>query len=343
MSDVDLGAPEDAPDADAPEAEASRRPARAAKLMALAGLVLGGLAVGFVVRTLVHEWPRVSEDLKHADLRFLGLAAVCAALGMTSIGWAWRSVMRVLGVDAPLSRVIPWYYVGELGKYVPGGIWPVLGRGELARNGGVPRSRAYASVAMSLGVLYLAAMFVAAAFLPFGLSGGTGFSPWMLALLALPVGVVVLHHEVLGRLVDLVGRVSGRAIDLPIPVWRDSLLLVARYVPTCLFIGTATWAVGRATTTDISYPRVMFATILSWVVGFLAVPVPSGAGIREAVLYATSGLTKSQSVFTAVTARIIFVLVDVLGAAICAPLVRRRTRVGAKVGPLPQPGDAPHG
>lgn len=343
MSDVDLGAPEDAPDADAPEAEASRRPARAAKLMALAGLVLGGLAVGFVVRTLVHEWPRVSEDLKHADLRFLGLAAVCAALGMTSIGWAWRSVMRVLGVDAPLSRVIPWYYVGELGKYVPGGIWPVLGRGELARNGGVPRSRAYASVAMSLGVLYLAAMFVAAAFLPFGLSGGTGFSPWMLALLALPVGVVVLHHEVLGRLVDLVGRVSGRAIDLPIPVWRDSLLLVARYVPTWLFIGTATWAVGRATTTDISYPRVMFATILSWVVGFLAVPVPSGAGIREAVLYATSGLTKSQSVFTAVTARIIFVLVDVLGAAICAPLVRRRTRVGAKVGPLPQPGDAPHG
>jgi uncharacterized membrane protein YbhN (UPF0104 family) len=324
-------------------ADGSGRPARAARAMALAGLLLGGAAVGFVVRTLVHEWPRVSDDLRSADLRFLALAVVCAALGMTSIGWAWRSVMRVLGVDAPLRRVIPWYYVGELGKYVPGGIWPVLGRGELARNGGVPRSRAYASVAMSLGVLYLAAMFVAAAFLPFGLAGGGGFSPWMLALLALPVGVVALHHEVLGRIVVLVGRLTGRQIDLEIPVWRDSLLLVARYVPTWLLIGTATWAVGRSTTADISYPRVMFATILSWVVGFLAVPVPSGAGVREAVLYATSGLTKSQSVFTAVTARIAFVLVDVIGAAICAPLVRRRTRVGATVGPLPHAGDGPPG
>ena len=66
-----------------------------------------------------------------------------------------------------------------------------------------------------------------------------------------------------------------------------------------------------------------------------------GAGIREAVLYATSGLTKSQSVFTAVTARMAFVLVDVLGAAICAPLVRRRTRVGATVGPLPTADDEP--
>ncbi|MEZ5177718.1 MAG: lysylphosphatidylglycerol synthase transmembrane domain-containing protein [Acidimicrobiales bacterium] len=340
MSELEVGESEDVGAADDAPPSAGG-PGRAARLMALAGLVFGGLAVAFVVRTLVHEWPRVSDDLSNADLRFLALAFACAALGMTSIGWAWRSVMQVLGVDAPLSRVIPWYYVGELGKYVPGGIWPVLGRGELARNGGVPRSRAYASVAMSLGVLYLAAMFVAAAFLPFGLSGGTGFSPWMLALLALPVGVVALHHEVLERVVRLVGRLTGRTIDLPIPVWRDSLMLVARYVPTWLFIGTATWAVGRATTTDISYPRVMFATILSWVVGFLAVPVPSGAGIREAVLYATSGLTKSQSVFTAVTARMAFVLVDVLGAAICAPLVRRRTRVGATVGPLPTADDEP--
>lgn len=347
MSDLGIdgvdGVAAEAGEPDEVAATGSARPARAARAMALAGLVLGGAAIGFVVRTLVHEWPRVSDDLSTADLRFLAVAAVCAALGMTSIGWAWRSVMRVLGVDAPLSRVIPWYYVGELGKYVPGGIWPVLGRGELARNGGVPRSRAYASVAMSLGVLYLAAMFVAAAFLPFGLSNGVGFSPWMLALLALPVGVVALHHEVLARVVGVVGRLTGREIDLEIPVWRDSLLLVARYVPTWLFIGTATWAVGRATTTDISYPRVMFATVLSWVVGFLAVPVPSGAGIREAVLYATSGLTKSQSVFTAVTARIIFVVVDVAGAAICTPLVRRRTRVGATVGPLPNPGDVPPG
>ena len=67
----------------------------------------------------------------------------------------------------------------------------------------------------------------------------------------------------------------------------------------------------------------MFATILSWVVGFLAVPVPSGAGIRETVLFAASGVEKPIAITTAVGARIIFVLVDVAGAALCAPFVRR--------------------
>jgi glycosyltransferase 2 family protein len=243
---------------------------------------------------------------------------------MTSIGWGWRHVLRTFGAEPPLGKVVAWYYVGELGKYLPGGVWPVLGRGELARRGAVPRSRAYASVALSLGMLYLAGMFVAAAFLPFALSGGTGLSAWMLALLALPVGVVLLHHEVLERLIAVVARITGRNINVLVPRWRDSLVLVARYIPTWLFIGTATYAVARALTPDVSYPRLMFATVLSWVVGFLAVPVPSGAGIRETVLYASSGLPESLAITTAVGARLAFVLVDLLGAAICAPFVRHQ-------------------
>lgn len=321
------------PEGGAPGAGRNRK----AGIVSLVGLLLGGGAVFFVVRTLVDEWPRVSDEIGDAQLWWLLLAVVLAIGAMTSIGWAWRHVLRVLGVDAPTGRVIAWYYVGELGKYLPGGVWPVLGRGELARRGGIPRTRAYASVAMSLGVLYLSAMFVATAFLPFALAG-VGFDPSMLALLALPVGVVVLHHDVLARLVGLVARLTKREIDVEIPRWRDSLLLVARYVPTWLLVGGATWAVGRSLTADISFPRVMFASILSWVVGFLAIPVPSGAGIREGVLYAASDLPRSVAITMAVAARIIFVLVDVLGAAVCSPIVRRR-RGGATVGPLPHVGD----
>jgi uncharacterized membrane protein YbhN (UPF0104 family) len=298
------------------------KPPKAARLITVIGLVLGGLAVGFVVRQLVRDWPEISDEIGDAEVGWLVVAGLCAIAGMTSIGWGWRHVLRTLGADPPVRKVIAWYYVGELGKYLPGGVWPVLGRGELARRGAVPRTRAYTSVALSLGMLYLAGMFVATAFLPFALSGGTGFSPWMLALLALPVGVVLLHHEVLERLIAVVGRVTGRSIDVLVPRWKESLLLVARYIPTWLFIGTATYAVARSLTTDVSYPRLMFSTVLSWVVGFLAVPVPSGAGIREAVLFASSGLSESVAITTAVGARIAFVLVDLVGAAVCAPFVR---------------------
>jgi len=299
---------------------------RAAKVITAFGLLLGGAAVGFVVRRLIKDWPQVSDQIGDAEVAWLVIAVLCAIAGMTSIGWGWRHVMLTLGVDVPLRTVVPWYYVGELGKYVPGGVWPVLGRGELARRGGVPKGRAFTSVALSLGMLYLAAMFAAAAFLPFALAGGEGLSAWMLVLLALPAGVAVLHHAVLERLVRVATRVTKRSIDVEIPRWKDSLVLVARYIPTWLFIGTATYAVARSITVDVSYPRMMFATILSWVVGFLAVPVPSGAGIRETVLFASAGVPETIALTTAVGSRIIFVLVDVLGAVVSAPFARRSTR-----------------
>jgi uncharacterized membrane protein YbhN (UPF0104 family) len=300
----------------------------ATRVVTAFGLLLGAAAIGFVVRRLIIDWPKVSDELADAEVAWLAAAIAFAVAGMTSIGWGWRYVMRTLGAEVPLRRVVPWYFVGELGKYVPGGVWPVLGRGELARRGGVPKGRAFTSVALSLGMLYLAAMFTAAAFLPFALSSGGGFSPWMLFLLALPVGVALLHHAVLERLLALVTRVTKRTIDVPIPRWSQSLGLVARYVPTWIFIGLATWAVARSFTPEIDFAQMMFATILSWIVGFLAVPVPSGAGIRETVLYAASGAPEAIAIATAVAARIIFVVVDVAGAAISAPFVRRGREAG---------------
>lgn len=301
----------------------SDRVSRRARVLTAVGLVLGLAAVGFVVKTLVDSWPEVSEEIRTAEAGWLVAAAALAVLSMVSMAWNWRFVLRLLGAEVSARRVVPWYFVGELGKYLPGGIWPVVGRGELARRHGVTRSRAYASVALSLAVLYLAAMFVAAAFLPFALSGGD-FSPWMLCLLALPVGVGLLHHRVLERMVAFAGRLAKRPLDVEIPRWTDSLILVARYVPTWLLVGTATWCVARSIDAGASYPRVMFASVLSWIAGFLAVPVPTGAGIRETVLYAASGLSKSVAVTTAVAARLLFVVVDLVGAAIGAPLAGRR-------------------
>lgn len=309
----------------------SSRSGRAVGISSIVGLVLGGAAMFYVVRRLSNDWDGATAALGDAELAWVGAGVVFAMLAMASIGWGWRHVMVLLGVQVPVGRAVAWYFVGEMGKYLPGGVWPVLGRGELARRGGVPRTRAYASVAMSLVLLYLSALFVAAAFLPFALSGG-GFSAWMLFLLALPVGVGLLHHRVLERLLALGERLTKRTIDVEIPQWKDSLVLVVRYVPTWLFVGLATYSLARSLTPDLSFARVMFATVLSWTAGFLAVPVPAGAGIREAVLTATSGLEGGVAAATALVARLVFVVVDVGGAVLAAPVAGRR-RAGIRVGP----------
>jgi uncharacterized membrane protein YbhN (UPF0104 family) len=338
VSDDGRDLPPPTGDTDQPESPpAPTRRRRALGLSTVLGAIIGVVAIAFVTRALVSEWSRVRDALVDASVPWLVAGLALAVAAMVSIALGWLATLRLLGDSFPRGRVVAWYFVGELGKYLPGGVWPVVGRAELARRGGIPRSRAYAGVALSLAVLYLAGMFVAVGFLPFALTGGSRLSPWMLFLVALPLGLLALNDRVLERLAVRVRRATGRQLPLDIPEWRHSTALVLRYLPSWFLIGGATYAVSRSLTTDVSFPRVMFAAVLSWVAGFLAVPVPAGAGVREAVFLAFAGLPAPLAATTAVATRLLFILVDAAGAGLSAPAAgfgrgRRRGKAPSPAG-----------
>ena len=123
-------------------------------------------------------------------------------------------------------------------------------------------------------------------------------------LLLLPLGLAALHPAVLGRARGLVVRLTGRGADVPLPEWRATATVVLRYVPAWLFIWAATWLVARALVADPPILRIGIATTLSWAAGFVAVPVPAGAGIREAVFVASSGMAGGVAATVAIASRL---------------------------------------
>jgi uncharacterized membrane protein YbhN (UPF0104 family) len=305
------------------------------------GVLLGGIAVVFVGQRLTSNWDEVSDSLSNASFGWIAVAVVLAVIGMTAIAIPWRKALRLLGGDLSYPETIARYYVGELGKYLPGGVWPVVGRGELARRGGVGRTAAYGSVALSLAALYLAAMFLAVGFAPVivsgdrtGGDGGAGKYLWALALL--PVGLLCLHHAVLERVKGVGEKVLKREISADIPVWRDSLGLVVRYVPAWLFIGTATWAIAEGLGQHVGWLDVAPAAILSWIIGFVFVPVPGGVGVREAAFIAAAGsLAAGPAAAVAIVARVLFVATDGLGALASSTwLARQRTGGSSEQAPV---------
>ncbi|MGH9113638.1 MAG: lysylphosphatidylglycerol synthase transmembrane domain-containing protein [Acidimicrobiales bacterium] len=288
------------------------------------------VCLAFVVGAMTSQWSEVRDQIAGAALGWLVGAVVAAAAAVTWIAWCWRDALGLLGHRPSRRRVIAWYYSGEIGKYVPGGVWPVVGRGELARRGGVPASRAYPSVALSLAALYLAGLGLATVLVPLDLANQSE-SPAALALLALvPLGLAALHPAVLTRARDLVVRLTGRGVDVPLPSWRATVGLVARYVPAWLAIWAATWLVARALAPDPSVLRIGIATTLSWAAGFVAVPVPAGAGIREAVFVASAGMPGGVAATVAVASRLVFLLVDVGGLGLTARWHRSPPRDGSQ-------------
>ena len=296
---------------------------------AFVGVAIAVVCGWFVVSRVLSQWDEVRDEVADASVGWLVLAVVLALAGMTWIAACWRRAIALLGHRTGRRLTLAWYFSGEIGKYVPGGVWPVLGRGELARRGGVPRARAYPSVGLSLVALYLAALSVASVLVPLDLAEQSE-SPAALALLALlPLGLAALHPAVLTRVRDRVARLAGRGADIEIPPWRHTVNLVAAYVPAWLFICAATWCVARALVPDPPVVRIGIATTLSWTAGFVALPVPAGAGVREAVFVAAAGLPTGLGATIAVGSRLGFLLADVLGLALTAPWHRRSGADGA--------------
>ena len=116
--------------------------------------------------------------------------------------------------------------------------------------------------------------------------------------------------------------ISGRPLGIPSPPWGRAVVTVTAYVPAWLLIGAVSWALGVGLGFDVAPVALVGATVAAWLAGFLAIPVPGGAGVREAVFVLLCGLPRAEAAAIAVAARVVFVGVDVAGFAVSAPLLR---------------------
>ncbi len=279
------------------------------------------LAVGclyLVVRQIADGWDDYGDQIADARWAWLLVAVPLAVAGMSSLGLVWRSALASLGATVRRRDVFVWYQVGNLGKYIPGGVFQILGRGELATRGGVPRSVAYNSVALSMGATYLCGALVSAALLPlvFIEQESIGGTWWV--FLAIPLGLAALHPRVLGRFFTLAEKLFAGAGEAQVPTWTNAVRLVLRHTVGWLGNGVACWAVAVTFAPDAPFATIVFAGIVSWVAGFLVIFVPSGLGVREATFTAIAATSLSPEIAAtvAIVSRLAFVVADLIGAAL---------------------------
>ena len=302
------------------------------RLSTVAGVVVAVLGGVFVARRLAVGWTEYKDLIVDARWGWLLIALPLAAVGMTSVGMVWRRIIIALGGDVSRREIFVWYQLGQMAKYLPGGVWPLMGRGEMATRGGTKRSLAYNSVALSMGSAYLCATLVSAALLPLVILTDDDLGGGLWVFVLIPIGLLGLHPAVLGRVFGLAERVLGGGGEHQVPPWTESVKLVLRHTVSWLCIGVSTWFVALTFDPHAPLIHVVFAGVLSWVTGFIVVFVPGGLGVREAAFTAAAGgaLSPEIAATVAVVSRLVFMSGDALGAAV-AVAVRRR------IAPRPDP------
>ena len=315
------------------EADLPERPARDGRRRAVAtfvrvgGILLAALAASLCGLSLADQWRSVRSAIDHADYRLIALAFVAAAIGMSGLGVLWWRCLRAFGQRVALRNALAWYFAGELGKYIPGGLWPVLGRGVLAwRQGGINRTTGYATTLISYAIMCAGAGVVCGVLAPVLASYGDHASWEWLIVVLVPVAVIGCHPTVFGRILALVRRATRGRVVLPAPPWSTMLGLILVSIPTWVFVGTSSVLVARALGFHEQPARIAFAAVAAWVIGFLAVPVPAGFGLRELIFVALCGLSAGPATAVAAGARLLLVCVDASGGllGLCMPSVRTR-------------------
>jgi uncharacterized membrane protein YbhN (UPF0104 family) len=296
--------------------------------------VVGLVAVALAVWAAVSRWTDVLQALHRLDAPWLALAAVATLANAATVGLMWRRLLVDLGSRLPLATATRVFFVGQLGKYVPGSVWPMVMQAELASDHGVARRRTAAATMITLLLSVASALAVVLTALPLApdvVPEGFGWSVFLI----LPL-LVLLHPAVLDRLINTGLRVLGREPLERRTSLRGTAVASGWAVVSWLAAGLQVWALAVSLGAPVTGRAVALAVggyALAWAVGFVVVIAPAGAGAREVVLAAvlSTVLDRGALLVVVLLSRVLFTAVDLVlaGLGIAVGRSRRQAEVNS--------------
>ncbi len=242
------------------------------------------------------SWSDLSSRQWHLDLTWTGVALAAFALYFVGQAMAWALLTRALGYTVPIGSGMGIWLLSMPARYVPGNVWHIAARADLARSHSIAPEGVLTSSAVEQALMVLSATCLGLAWQPVW---NQSLPPSTVAILL--VCLAILQPPVLQALL----RFASRRLQRPIPTfnlgYRQMALIFLIYAVVNGINGLALYllAVSIASAPLSMAPALAAAYCLAYVAGYLSFLTPSGLGVREAVL--ASMLTLYMPVSAAVT------------------------------------------
>ncbi len=284
------------------------------------GAVIGA-TLGFALIAALFLWKRLDSSFSYGSVITpgnIGLLAAAALLSMGCVvgfGLLWCNILQSISAHQVRSGLRAFLYTW-LGRYVPGTVPYHAARVMTAHALGTTKREVAASIAYESVLVVSSASLVGVVGILIGfgahLDNALLYVLAGLVLATLPVG---LHPRVLvpitTRLLRLMHRQpldSGSLLNE-----RRTTVLFVAYASLYVVNGLAFYLVTLALGEHVNPALAVGAYNLAAVLGLLALFVPSGLGVREAVLVAllSGTIATDAALLTAGLARVVALLADV--------------------------------
>lgn len=292
-------------------------------------------AVGYAVWKDRHDF---AATLREVGVPGLLLSLVFALVGVGATALQWRAVLAGLDIQFGVRETAKVFFVSQLGKYLPGSVWPIVVQMEAGKARGASRTTVAAANLITLMVSFATGLGLAAVLLPFSLPSALHRFWWALA--ALPVVLLLLYPPLIPYLLDWLLKLVRRQ---PFGVRMTVSATVRAAAWSCLSwlgLGLSVFVLAAAGhRAGVGLAALCIGGMgLAVSAGVLFIPAPAGAGMREIVLgyVLVAALTSGEAVAIVVASRVILICADLLLAALAVLFGRSHPLVASQSPALPE-------
>ena len=288
-------------------------------LIRVAGWIATGVVIGFV-------GARLRRDL--LDLRAHPLAnsprwdlvaysGVLFLVAHAVLVQTWRSVLSCWSARLPFWTAARIWSVSNFGKYVPGKVWQIGAMGAMSRDVGVSPLAATGSAILGAVVNIMTGLIVVLVFGRSVLNDASG--SWGALATAATIAACVallLAPWLVPRLAPLASRLTKRPFEATLPA-RAVVYSLTGNVAAWLVYGAAfqLFVRGMLGSATGAYAAYLTAYTFSYVIGYLVLFAPAGAGFREGAMLSAltfAGLaTSPQAALVTIASRVWLTMLEV--------------------------------
>ena len=290
---------------------------------------VAGVFIAVIAVVMAGQWQQAKPLLGR-----LSVASVLGALALILAGLyatfrCWWAVLADLGGHLPSRPAKRVFYHGQLGKYLPGTVWPAVTQMRLGRDYRVPPRASGAAFVVFMLLVVGTGLLVGVPVIP--LLGKDAADQYHWLLLVLPLLAVAVAPPVLNRALALALRLARRP-PLPAPLSLGGILKATGWaIASWLCYGLHAYLLARQLGAEggaLLWLQCTGAFAIAFASGPLLVIAPAGAGVREAALLLLLGstITAPRAAVIAVVSRLLFIVGDLAWAAVALVATRRLVR-----------------
>ena len=253
---------------------------------------------GFLGRMVWENWNQVKEASFPFRFFPLILSTLIFAFSYFIQIWAWYLVTLKSGIAISLKETIGSWFYSQLGKYLPGKVWLLLGRVYFYEAKGKSRRAITVALYFETATMIIASGLVFFFSLPFLKEIKPFYHSIFWFPLFLASSFFFLHPKVLQNVLNIVLRLLKREPVIISVSYSDVLWILGVCVLSWL-VGGVGFYLFVDSVFPVSSEYSLFLTgalAMSSTLGLLALFAPSGLGVREGVLVSLLSLIMPSAV-----------------------------------------------